>query len=143
MEYKEFKPAGQKNIKKIILIALGSLLAIAFIGFVTVTILHQLKAPTLTNTTQTKNDDANTTPPTPEKALATADEAAEKAAEKASSGDQKAALIDYRVAYENYKTANNDARAADMEFNIKAIEAVLAMPQTPARPAGGKATADK
>jgi predicted lipid-binding transport protein (Tim44 family) len=145
MEYKEFKPAGQKNTKKIILVILGSLLALGLIGFVTVTVLRQLKAPTLSGTNQaqggTQTQPDNATPKTPAEALVTADAAAKKAAEKATSGDQKAALVDYKVAYDNYKVANNTARAAEIEFSIKAIEAALAVPANPAHPTGGKTAA--
>lgn len=143
MEYKPFKPAGNSK-KKAIFITFASIILIGAIGYGTVSLLRLLRAPTLSDNTQSSQH----TPPaadvptvTPEKAQETADVAYTSAVKKVESGDQKAALADYKTAYENYKIAKNTARADDAAFAIKSIEAVLAVPENPAKPVGGKTAA--
>lgn len=133
MEYTPPKPA-RRNVKRIMLLAVGSLAVIGLIGYGTVTVLRTIKAPTISGTTQPQT----TTPTTPavelspEKALESANKARTSAIEKAAAGDQKAALVDYKSAYENYKIAKDSALADETKFTIDSIEAALAVPEHPA-----------
>jgi hypothetical protein len=143
MDKKVFKPTG-RNVKKIALIGVGSLLVVGLIGYGTITLLRQLKAPTLSSNDQTQTQ----TPPapaapalTPEKALEAADKSYATAVEKVAAGDQKAALVDYKAAYDNYAIAKNSDRAADAKFAIESIQRVIDMPQNPIKPNTGKASA--
>lgn len=135
MENKAFKPAG-RNYKKIILIVIASLIAVGLIGYGTLALLRQIKAPTVSGDPQTQTQaPAKTTPAvSPEKALEVADKAYASAVEKAAAGDQKAALADYKTAHENYKLADNTLRADEASFAIKSTEAILAVPENPAKP---------
>jgi hypothetical protein len=139
MEYKPFKPTGGSK-KKVLFIAIASILLVGIIGYGTVTLLRLLRAPTLSGTTTSSQSTTPTQNPTvsPEKASQIADTAYAAAAKKVEEGDQKAALAEYKVAFENYKIANNTQRADDTAFIIQSIEAVLKVPENPAKPAGSK-----
>jgi hypothetical protein len=133
MEYKPIQPP-RRNIKKVMLLIVSSLLVIGLIGFGTVTLLHKIKAPTISDNTKTQTTTPTAPAPaaTPEKALQLADKAKAAAVEKATAGDQKAALVDYKTALTNYKLAEKPDQAADAQFAIDTIEAALAVPEHPA-----------
>lgn len=138
-KYKPLKPAG-RNIKKIALIGLISIVLMGAIGYGTVTLLRQINAPILSDNTKI-TPPAATPAATPEKALDIANGAYESAVKKAEAGDQKAALVDYKIAFDNYTIAKNTTRAEDMQFAIKATEAVLAVKENPIKPGTGKTAA--
>jgi hypothetical protein len=121
---------------RVILISLASIAIIGAIGYGTVVILRQVKAPTLSGVTQSESSPTVPQQPvtTPEDAQKIADDAYESGRKKAEAGDQKAALADYKKAYENYKLAQNTPRADDAAFIIKSIEAVLAVPKNSTPP---------
>lgn len=144
MEYKPFTPTPRSS-KKLVVIAIASILLIGLIGYGTVMLLRTVQAPTLSddNTNTPTQSTPTTDKPTvsPEKARETADATYASAVKKADAGDQKAALVDYKAAYDNYKIANDTTRVKDIEFVIQSIEKALAAENNPIKPETGKASA--
>jgi hypothetical protein len=129
------------NLVKIVLVALGAVVLIGLIGYGTVTLLKQAKAPTISTSQQNNSAHTDTPASTPAQAKSIADAAMTRAITKATQGNQKDALADYQTAYDNYKTAGNTAKANDAQFAITSIKSALAAEQTTAKPTGGKTSA--
>ncbi len=133
-----FKSHGQ-NVKKITLALIGSVVLIGGIGFGTIELLKQLKAPTATHTNTQHAQTTQTKPAaTPAEAVVIADKAKATALDKVAKGDQAGALKEYQIAHDNYKIANNATETMNTQFAIDSIKAVLAVPPNPGKPTGGK-----
>jgi hypothetical protein len=133
-----FTPTSNRNIKKIVLIAAGSVVLVGLIGYGTITLLKQFKAPTVTDNTQTQQPARTPKLPSAAEALAIADRAKAAAIEKTNAGNQKDALKDYQTAYDNYKIAGNDAETKNTQFIIQAIQAAITAEATSKKPASPK-----
>jgi hypothetical protein len=136
-----FTPTSDRNIKKIILIAVGSVIIIGLIGYGTITLLKQFKAPTVTDNKQTQQPAATPKLPSAAEALTIADKAKAAAIEKVNAGNQKDALKDYQIAYDNYKIAGNELETKNTQFIIQSIQAVVTAEATPKKPVSPKAAA--
>lgn len=133
-----FTPTANQNIKKIILIAIGSVVVIGLIGYGTITLLKQIKAPTVTDSKQVQPQDKAPVIPSAAESLTIADKAKATAIEKVNAGNQEDALKDYQIAYDNYKIAGNETEVMNTRFAIESIKAVAAVPENPGKPTGGK-----
>lgn len=112
-------------------------------GYGTLTLLRQVKAPTITNSGQSTVAQTKPVASSPAQARSIADAAMTRANDKVASGNQKDALADYQIAYENYLSAGDAHSAKDVEFVITGIKAALAAPTNPGKPKSTETSAKK